>query len=167
MSMPKYRLQPILDKRQKVKEDAEKALGEAQKALDAERQKEEERAQDVERAKKRKEDEKVEMNKKMLAGEMDVAAIRRGKDFLKSLDFEIEKAQERLEEQKQNVRRAEKFVEQRRNELVEATKEFQAIEKHKEKWIATVKKEMEAAEQNEQEEIGNVLFLQRKKDSSS
>ena len=33
MALPKYRLQLILDKRQKIKEDAEKALSEAQKLL--------------------------------------------------------------------------------------------------------------------------------------
>jgi hypothetical protein len=61
------------------------------------------------------------------------------------------------------VQEAKDFVETRRGELVEATKEYQAIEKHKEKWLEQIKKEMEAKEQEEQEEIGNVLYLQRKK----
>ncbi len=162
MSLPKYRLQLILDKRLKIKEDAEKALGEAQRLLDEERKKEKEKEQEVEQAKQRKEDSKKEMNQKMLEGLMDVSKIQQHKNFLKSLDFEIEKAKERLGAQQQKVKQAENFLEQRRNELVEATTEYQAIEKHKEKWIEKIKKEMETAEQNEQEEIGNVLFLARK-----
>jgi flagellar export protein FliJ len=165
---PKYRLQIVLDKRQKAKEDAEKALGEAQKALDAERKKEAQCVQAVEDAKQRKENAKKELNQKILEGKLSVDKIRMGKDHLKSLDFEIKKAEERLEQQRQNVREAEAFVEQRRSELIEKTKDYQAIEKHKEKWAENIKKELETAEQNEQEEIGNVLFLARKiKDASS
>ena len=162
MSAPKYRLQLILDKRQKEKEDAEKALGEAQKALDEERRIEKQKELEVQQAKQRKEDFKKELNQKMLEGLLDIAKIRQHKDFLKSLDVEIEKAKERLVQQQQKVVQAEKFLEEKRAELVEATTQFQAMEKHKENWLEKIKKEAEAAEQNEQEEIGNVLFLRRK-----
>jgi flagellar export protein FliJ len=166
LSLPKYRLQPVLDKRQKIKEAAEKALGEAQKKVEAEKKKEEECVQRVVQAKQKKEDSKAEMHRKMLEGKVEVEKIRMHKDYLKSLDFDIKKAEEQLVEQKGRVAAAEKVVEQKRNELVEATKEFQAIEKHKEKWETALKKEMEEAEQKEAEEIGNVLYLQRKRDSS-
>jgi flagellar export protein FliJ len=162
MSGPKYRLQLILDKRQKEKEDAEKALGEAQKALEEERKIEKQKELEVEQAKQRKEDSKKELNQKMLEGLLDINKIRQGKDFIKSLDIEIEKAKERLVQQQQKVKLAENFLEQKRAELIEATTQFQAMEKHKEKWLEKIKKEAELAEQNEQEEIGNVLFLQRK-----
>jgi hypothetical protein len=165
---PKYRLQIVLEKRQKVKEDAEKALGEARKALEAEKEKETQCVQAVEAAKQTKENAKLELNQKMLEGKLSIEKIRMGKDHLKSLDFEIKKAEQRLEEQRGKVKQAESFLEQRRLELVEKTKDFQAIEKHKEKWAENLKKEIETAEQNEQEEIGNVLFLARKiKESSS
>jgi hypothetical protein len=159
---PKYRLQIVLDKRQKAKEDAEKALGEAQKALEAEKEKEAQCVQAVEDAKQRKETAKAELNQKIFDGKLSVDKIRMGKDHLKSLDFEIEKAKQKLEEQRGRVKQAEAFLEQRRNELLEKTTEYQAIEKHKEKWAQNLKKEIENAEQNEQEEIGNVLYLARK-----
>lgn len=163
MSKQKYRLQPVLDKRQKIKEDAEKALGVAQKALDAEKKKEEECAQAVEKAKQDKEDYKIEMNRKILNDNLEVSKITMLKNYMKSLDYAIVKAQEKLEEQKARVQQAEKVVEQKRAQLIEATTEFQAIEKHKEKWIEGVKKEEEETEQKEQEEIGNVLYLARKR----
>ena len=158
----KYRLQIVLEKRQKTKEDAEKLLGEAQSALEEERKKEANCVQAVADAKQRKEDAKLELNQKIFEGKLSVEKIRMGKDHLKSLDFEIKKAEQRLEEQRVKVKEAELFVEQRRTELIEKTKDFQAIEKHKEKWAENIKKEMDNAEQNEQEEIGNVLFLARK-----
>src|SRR6185436_18217103 len=162
MALPKYRLQLILEKRQKIKEDAEKALSEAQKLLEDEKKLEKQKELEIEQAKQRKEDSKKELNKKMLEGVMDVAKVQNHKNFLKSLDFEIEKAKERLVAQQQKVKQAENFLEQKRVELINATTEFQAMEKHKEKWLEKVKKEIETAEANEQEEIGNVLFLARK-----
>jgi flagellar export protein FliJ len=162
MSLPKYRLQLILDKRQKAKEDAEKALADAQKLLEDEKKLEKQKELEVEQAKQRKEDSKKELNQKMLEGQMDVGKVQNHKNFLKSLDFEIEKAKERLIAQQQKVKQAETFLEQKRVELINATTEYQAMEKHKEKWLEKVKKEIEAAEANEQEEIGNVLFLARK-----
>jgi flagellar export protein FliJ len=167
LSLPKYRLQPVLDKRQKIKEDAEKALGAAQKKVDEEKKKEEECIQRVNQAKQKKEDARAEMSRKMLEEKLEVEKIRRHKDYLKSLDFEIKKTEEQLAEQRNRVKAAEQVVEQKRAELVEATKEYQAIEKHKDKWATALRKEMEEAEQKEAEEIGNVLFLQRKRDSSS
>jgi len=166
--MAKYRLQIVLNKREKAKEDAEKAMGEAQKALEAERKREAECVQAVEDAKQHKEKAKIELNQKILDGKLSIEKIRMGKDHVKSLDFEIQKAEQRLQQQREKVKEAELFLEQRRMELIEKTKDFQAIEKHKEKWAENLKKEIETAEQNEQEEIGNVLFLARKiKDSSS
>lgn len=163
MKLPPYRLQPVLDKRAKIKEEAEKALGAAQKALEAEQQKEAECVEAIEKIKRTKETARAEMNKKMLAGELGVSGIQQHKNYLKSLDFEIKQAEERLEQQKARVKRAEAVVQEKRDALVEATKEYQAIEKHKEKWIEQVKKEIEEKEANEQEEIGNVLYLQRRK----
>jgi hypothetical protein len=164
----KYRLQIILDKRQKLKEDAEKLLGEAQKALEAERTKEKQCVQAVADAKQHKENAKIELNRKMLEEKLSIEKIRMGKDHLKSLDFEIKKAEEKLQQQREKVKEAEAFLEQRRSELIEKTKDYQAIEKHKEKWIQNVKRDIETAEQNEQEEVGNVLFVQRKiRDSQS
>src|SRR5262245_27254531 len=129
--MAKYRLQIILDKRKTAKEEAEKALAEAQKAVLEEKKKEEECIAGVQKAKQRKEDEKVEQNRKIMAGEWDVEKIKNGKLFLKTLDLEIKKAEERLEQQRQRIKDAEAVVEQKRLELMEATKEYQAIEKHK------------------------------------
>lgn len=163
MSLKKYRLQPVLDKRQKIKEDAEKALGVAQKKLEEEKKKEEECVLVIQQIKQRKEDSKAEMNRKMMEAAIEIEKVRTHKDYLKSLDYEIKKAEEKLEDQKKRVKAAEQVVAQKREDLLEATKEFQAIEKHKENWATALKKQMEEAEQNEAEEIGQVLYLQRKR----
>jgi|SRR3990172_7777731 len=163
MKLPPYRLQIVLDKRLKAKEDAEKVLAESQKALEAEKKKEQQCVEAVEQAKQKKEDFKAEMNRKIMEENLEVEKIKMLKNYLKSLDFEIKRAEERLEEQKLQVQKAEQVVEQKRQVLVEATKEHQAIEKHKEKWVQTIKKEIEEAEAKEQEEVGNVLYLQRQR----
>jgi hypothetical protein len=68
-----------------------------------------------------------------------------------------------VERQKEVVIQAEKLVEQRRAEMAEAAKEKKAIEKNKEAWAKQVRAERMAKEEMNQEEIGNVLHLQRQR----
>ena len=66
-----------------------------------------------------------------------------------------------VERQKEVVTQAEKLVEQRREEMATAAMEKKAIEKNKEAFLKQVKAERQAKEEMNQEEIGNVLHLQR------
>ena len=66
-----------------------------------------------------------------------------------------------IERQKETVRQAELLVETRRMEMAEAAKDKKAIEKHKDTWKKEVRKEIQAKEEMNQEEIGNALHLAR------
>jgi flagellar export protein FliJ len=89
-----------------------------------------------------------------------MASLNRFEERLK--DEEAEVALE-IERQKEVVKEAAEFVEQKRREMAEAAKELKAIEKHKEKWQTEVRKERQAKEELNQEEIGNTLFLMRQR----
>lgn len=161
--MPPYRLQTLLEMRERAEEEAKQAFSDAMKALAAEKKKQAELEEDLER-RKRERKAKVQaymmeiMKKGANPGAM--TQMNRFEDRLK--DEEAQVALE-IERQKEVVREAEKLVEQRRLEMAEAAKEKKAIEKHKENWAKQVKYERQQKEDMNAEEIGNTLHLQRQR----
>ena len=161
--MPDYRLQTLLEMRNRAKEAAEQAFAEAMTAL----------AKEKEALKKLEEElirRKAERKAKVAAYLQEVMAkgtqagglntLNRFEDRLK--DEEAQVALE-IDRQKEAVKEAEKLVEEKRFAMAEAAKELKAIEKHKDKWSRQVRTERMAREEMTQEEIGNALFLQRQK----
>ncbi|MBK7860060.1 MAG: YscO family type III secretion system apparatus protein [Archangiaceae bacterium] len=159
--MPQYRLQTLLEIRERAEEEAKQAFSEAMKALAKEKATLLELEQDLERrkaARKQKVQEFLAEVMKKGVGASGMGQMNRFEDRLK--DEEKQVALE-IERQKETVRQAEALVEQRRVEMAEAAKEKKAIEKHKDNWKTEVRKERMAREELAQEEIGNTLHLQR------
>ena len=159
--MPPYRLQTLLEMRERAEEDAKQAFSEAMRAL-AKEQAELKRLQEDLENRKRERKAKVAaymqevMSKGIGAGGL--ASMNRFEDRLK--DEEAQVALD-IEKQKEAVKNAEKLVETRRAEMAEAAKEKKAIEKHKENWQKQVRAERQMKEELNQEEIGNALHLAR------
>ncbi len=162
--MPPYRLQALLEMRERAKEEAEQAFSDAVKAL--EKQKAE-----LKRLEQELETRKAERKQKVMAylqqimakgtaGPNSFTLMNRYEERLK--DEEAQLALE-IEQQKEAVKAAEKLVEQKRWEMAEAAKELKAIEKHKENWQKQIRAERQAKEELNQEEIGNTLFLMRQR----
>jgi flagellar export protein FliJ len=161
--MPPYRLQTLLEIRERAKEAAESAFSEAVKALEKEKA-------ELKRLEQELETRKVERKQKVRAYLDQVMAKGAGINGLNMMsryeerlkDEEAQLALE-IERQKDSVKVAEKLVEQRRREMAEAAKELKAIEKHKENWQKQIRTERQAKEELSQEEIGNTLFLMRQR----
>ncbi len=159
--MSTYRLQTLLEIRERAKEAAEAAFAESLQALAKEKQALKALEEDLERR-------KAERKEKVAAYLMEVMQKGAGAGGLNMMhrfegrlkDEEAQVALE-IERQKDVVAEAERLVEQRRMEMAEAAKELKAIEKHKETWQAQRKKEREMREDLVQEEIGNTLHLMR------
>jgi flagellar export protein FliJ len=159
--MPPYRLQTLLEMRERTEEEAKQAFSEAMKALAKEKEALVKLEQDLEQRKatrKQKTQEFLAEVMKKGVGASGIGQMNRFEDRLK--DEEKQVALE-IERQKESVRQAEQLVEVRRQEMADAAKEKKAIEKHKDNWKAEVKKERQAREELNQEEIGNTLHLQR------
>lgn len=161
--MPSYRLQTLLEIRERAKEDAEQAFAQAMAALAKEKEALQKLQEDLARR-------RVERKAKVAAYFQEVMAKgvqAGGLDGLNRFEerLKAEEAQVELEiaRQEQAVKDAEKTVEEKRFQMAEAAKELKAIEKHKEKWSKQVRTERDAREELVQEEIGNALFLQRQK----
>lgn len=159
--MPPYRLQVLLDIRIKAEEAAKDAFSEAVKALDVEKKKLVTMQADLDKRKverKAKVQAFLEDVTKKGAGITGFQQMNRFEQRLK--DEEAQLALE-IERQKESVMQAEKLVEQRRQEMAEATIEKKAIEKHKDTWKKQVRHELQQKEEMNQEEIGSVLHLAR------
>ena len=159
--MPPYRLQTLLEIRERAEEEAKRAFSEAMKALAAEKKKLAELQADLERRKaERKGKIQAYMTEIMKKGANPGAMTQMNRFEERLKDEEAQVALE-IERQKEAVKEAEKLLEQRRVEMAEAAKEKKAIEKHKENWAKAVKYERQQKEDLAGEEIGNTLHLQR------
>lgn len=158
----KYRLQPVLDKREKKKKDAEKILAAARAEVERQKQVLKQREEDVEKAIQKKDKYTADFMTKMQAG-MDSGKITASKAFIEVLKQNIVTAQKKVEEQKKVVETAEQKVQIAVAGVAEATKEMKVIEKHKENWQDAVRKEIEEKEDKEQEEVAQGLYEQHRK----
>jgi flagellar biosynthesis chaperone FliJ len=161
--MPPYRLQVLLEMRERAKEEAEHAFSDAVKALEKEKAELKRLEEDLAKRKaERKQKVKAYLDQVMAkgAGINGLTMMNRYEERLK--DEEAQVALE-IERQKEAIKVAERLVEQRRWEMAEAAKELKAIEKHKENFQKQVRAERQAKEELNQEEIGNTLFLMRQR----
>jgi flagellar export protein FliJ len=159
--MANYRLQTLLEIRQRAEEEAKQAFSEAMQAFIKE-QNELKRMQEELEQKKREREAKVRAYlQEVMAKGAGVSGMSMMNRFEQRLKDEEAQLALDIERQKETVKDAEKKVEQRRREMAEAAKEVKAIEKHKDKWKLQVKTERQAREELAQEEIGSALFLAR------
>ncbi|WP_257454106.1 flagellar assembly protein FliH [Archangium lipolyticum] len=162
--MPPYRLQVLLEMRERAKEEAEQAFSDAVKALEKEKAELKRLEEDLEKRKAERKQKVMAYLQQVMAkgatGVNSLTMMNRYEDRLK--DEEAQVALE-IERQKEAIKVAEKLVEQRRREMAEAAKELKAIEKHKETWQKQIRAERQAKEELNQEEIGNTLFLMRQR----
>ena len=159
--MPPYRLQTLLEIRERAKEAAEQAFAEAMQALAKEKQKLKEMEEELERRKRERKQKVLAYLEEVMSKGVGAGGLNMMNRFEERLkDEEVQLALE-IDGQKEAVKAAERLVEERRREMAEAAKDLKAIEKHKESWQKQVRAEREMREELSQEEIGNALHLMR------
>ncbi|MGE6762470.1 flagellar assembly protein FliH [Corallococcus interemptor] len=161
--MPPYRLQSLLDMREKAKEEAEQAFSDAVKALAKEEAEQKRLEAELERRRKERKAKVQEYFQQIMAKGAGINGMNMMARFEERLKDDEAQVALQIEHQKEVVRTAGRLVEQRRMLMAEAAKELKAIEKNKEKFIKQVKKERQDREELQQEEIGSALFLARQR----
>ena len=115
--------------------------------------------QELERMVAAREARKRSYAEKQMRGEMSAQAVIQANDYIKRL-LEQEEAQENaIEGQKSVVAQRELSVQQAREDLVTASQELKALEKHREKWQDKVKKERQKKEEENLDELAQTIFL--------
>lgn len=147
MAKFKYRMQSILNIKEKLEDQAKNDFSRARLHLDEEMDK-------LQALIQRKED-YVEERRRMRA---DAINIR----DLVSNDYAIEKMDEYILRQQEMVKRAERELENARLKLTEAMQETKIQNKLKEKAFEDFKKELNAAESKEVDELTSYTYGQKK-----
>ena len=161
MAKAKYRLQALLNIKAHAKKRAEallaRALIELKKAKEKLEKLKEEKKEIIERWKAAR----LEMKKKLQAGPM----VKEGNvhvNFLRKLKEDEEAKQKEIEEQEGVVDECEGAVARARREYIDAARELQVMEKHKELWEKKVRDELTRKEEREMDELGGTIHQLRR-----
>ncbi len=147
MAKFKYRMQSILNIKEKLEDQAKNDFSRARLHLDEETDK-------LQALEKRKE-EYVEEGRRIRKDAINI------KD-LENNDYAIEKMDEYILRQQEQVKRAERELENARIKLTEAMQETKIQNKLKEKAFEDFKKELNAAESKEVDELTSYTYGQKK-----
>ena len=156
---PEYRLQALLEMRERKKEEAEKTLGEALAAHKIEVEKQKQMELELARMIARREQKRREYAEKSMRGEMAAQDVIGANTYIKRLIEQEELQKNAIEAQKAVVEYKKKELDAARQAVVVATQELKALEKHKEKLFEEWKKEQQAKEEETMDELAQQIFL--------
>lgn len=157
MAKQKYRLETVLEIREKVKKEAAQFVGTRRAQLAAAEEELARCHQAVTDNLKKQQDQQDLMLAEMSGG----AEVKRALAFRTHLADLREIAADlraKVIKQEKAVEQAASDLEKALEQLAEATKEVKVIEKHKESWRTNFKLETERKEQKLNDEIGAILY---------
>ena len=152
----KYKLQRLLEMRERKREDAAIYLGKCRDQLELEELELVRRNQAVEDCRQ----EQIQTDKQMLHGSMKGIKnleLVRYRQRLSDLRDSEQNLLNSVKEQEGVVRKAEQTVAKALDDLHEAAKEVKVIEKHRENWENVKRLETKRLEQKRNDEIGTIM----------
>lgn len=161
MAKPKYRLQALLTIKQRAKQRAEVLLAKAIIALTKAREKLKKLQEEKEEIVEKWKSSRAEMKRKMLSG----AVVKEGNvhvNYLRKLKEDEEAKQQEIEDQEGVILECEEGVARARRDYVDAARELQVMEKHKELWEKKLQNELTRKEEREMDELGGTIHQLRR-----
>jgi flagellar export protein FliJ len=158
-SLPPYRLQALVEIRERKKEEAEAYLGTCIKALTVEEEKLQGMETELTRMVNKRLTLRQEYMDRAMRGEVSAQKAIDTNTFIKRM-MEMEKEQqEAIEGQKEVIVARKEDVDEARRKLVTATQDLKALEKHKEQWMAAIVAERARKEEETLDELAQTIFL--------
>lgn len=156
MKKQSYPLKQIIEVKQRRVEEAEKVVKEKQAALLKEQQKLAEREAERDKVKTHK-IEKLQQLRETMDHETTTDKIQQMKAYLKTVEEKLKVEEKKVKDQKDLVDKAEKQLEDAKNDLKLKRLEVDKLLTHQKDWEKEVKKENEIIEGREQDELGSVI----------
>ncbi|PIR25481.1 MAG: hypothetical protein COX62_06385 [Deltaproteobacteria bacterium CG_4_10_14_0_2_um_filter_43_8] len=151
-----YRLQALLTLKERLKRKAEIVLAQKIIALKKEEEKLEELKEELKEIV-----EAWKMARKNMSDELRKGASSHRSDihsnYLKRLKEDEEQKEEEMEEQKECIEEAKEALKKARRNYIDAAKELQVMQKHKELWAKKLKGEISKKEAKELNDLGNTI----------
>jgi hypothetical protein len=158
---PAYRLQVLFEMREKAKKAAEEVYAEKKKLVAVEQKKLDEMKQKLVEMIEMRQAKKTEYAEKTRRGELTVSQITANDRHIDRLKSQEAAYQVEIDRQAERLRQAEKVAEQALQDVVKATTDFKALEKHKEKWLKQIRREQALKEELQVEDIAQAQFFQK------
>lgn len=159
----KYRLDPLLNQKNQVKQDAEQSLAARSRELTEEEKRLAEVKQHEAELLSLKEKAKMALLNPGGGKEITGEEIRRRLDHLRGVDHDVDTARGEVFAQKQAVDESQEKLIQARQFLAECAREVEVLEKHRDKAEARYVQQVERKEANELDEIGAHLFISKRR----
>jgi flagellar export protein FliJ len=161
MKIPSYPLKPVLEIREKIRDNVVKELSEAKHKLQIEQEKQHMLEKKKVAVEDEKKDVRQKMEKKMFQKTMRVADAMMYHDYMQRLVNEKQMLDKDIVEQSRYVEQSKKDVEKVMHKLVEKDRDVKVIETHKANWEEKQKKEIAKKEQDEEDEIARMMYSKR------
>ncbi len=158
---PKYRMQVVFELREQAKEAAEAEYAERKSELAAEEKKLEDLKQELRDMIDAREQKKLEYAEKLRQGEFSIQQIQGNDRHIERMKSEEQAFEMTIFRQQEVCEEKQGEVDQAMEKVLEATQEFKALEKHKEKWLKQVKAEQMKKEEEEAEDISQAQYFKR------
>lgn len=154
---PKYRLEPLLRIKVKMKRQAEINLAKKIKALEEEKEKikELEKLKESIAAKRNKVNEKMCDN--VSSGQALVRESQLHLGYMDKLKSDERSVEIEIDEQNELIDLAQRAVKRARRDYIDAAQEVDVMEKHKELWLKKEAHKLNAAENKMMNELGNTV----------
>ena len=166
-ALPPYRLQALLDVRERKKEAAEQHLGACMVALRKEEEKLGEMQQELQRMINARTRRRQEFLEKAMQGEVSALDAINNNKFLERLKQQEEAQLAAIEGQKAVIAQRQQDVELARQQLIVANQELKALEKHRDKWIEEIKKARAMREEDAMDEMAQTIFLRSEQNTQN
>ncbi|MDO8461912.1 MAG: hypothetical protein Q7S98_03515 [Deltaproteobacteria bacterium] len=154
----RYRLQPLLEIKARHKKRAEIALAKALGKLEQEKKKLERLKEEKKEIQSKRKEYRGKLHQRVASGVSVVKDSHSHINYLRRLEEEEKEKEKEIEMQKEVLVMAETAVKRARRDYVDAAKELQVMEKHKELWKKKVQKELDVKIEREMDDIGNLLY---------
>lgn len=162
MKSKDYRLQTVLKLREHSRDEAGRKVARRLDELEEAKNELTRRQNDLLACYEKQDQKQLAMNEMLECGAM-VRRVVEHRAFLGDLRESEQELQKCAEKQKKSVVRAETELETARDTLVDATRDFKAIETHRSKWVASVRTAAVRREQKASDEIGSILHGRRER----
>lgn len=155
-----YRLQTVLKIRESARDEAGRLVAQRLEELDTANTELSIRQNELLACYEKQDQKQVAMNEMLESGTLARNLIRH-RVFLDDLRESEYQLKQSAEKQKKTVMRAENELDTARDTLIDATRDFKAIETHRSKWAAGVKTVAARRDQKASDEIGSILYGRR------
>src|SRR3954471_22774904 len=153
-----YRLQPLLEQKEELKKEADREVSRREQALQAQLatlESLEDRVHEL--VGKRQHARQELMTKPGAVGAITAADVQKRSEFIKVLGSEIRRAEGDVSAQRVVIETCESDLRKAKENVAEAQREVEVLNKHREKQQERFRREEEAKEEVALDEIGNVL----------